>query len=117
MTLQVELVVPDGELWSGNARMVIAKTLDGFLTKAHAFVGDPPQSTLSLTRANGDTLMFDPASGLFAVARKDGAPRTVFKPDDGMAYWRAQQSQAEGSNDTAPRSSRARPPTSARCWP
>lgn len=29
MTLQVELVVPDGELWSGNARMVIAKTLDG----------------------------------------------------------------------------------------
>ena len=29
MTLQVELVVPDGQLWSGNARMVIAKTLDG----------------------------------------------------------------------------------------
>ena len=29
MTLHVELVVPDGELWSGNARMVIAKTLDG----------------------------------------------------------------------------------------
>ncbi|HWG63369.1 MAG TPA: F0F1 ATP synthase subunit epsilon [Streptosporangiaceae bacterium] len=31
MTLQVELVVPDGEVWSGNARMVIAKTLDGDL--------------------------------------------------------------------------------------
>ena len=29
MTLQVELVVPDGGLGSGNARMVIAKTLDG----------------------------------------------------------------------------------------
>jgi len=29
VTLQVALVVPDGELWSGNARMVIAKTLDG----------------------------------------------------------------------------------------
>ena len=29
MTVQVELVVPDGEMWSGNARMVIAKTLDG----------------------------------------------------------------------------------------
>jgi F-type H+-transporting ATPase subunit epsilon len=29
VTLQVELVVPDGQLWSGNARMVIAKTLDG----------------------------------------------------------------------------------------
>ncbi len=29
MTLSVRLVVPDGEIWSGNARMVIAKTLDG----------------------------------------------------------------------------------------
>jgi F-type H+-transporting ATPase subunit epsilon len=29
VTLQVELVVPDGEVWSGNARMVIAKTLEG----------------------------------------------------------------------------------------
>jgi len=29
MTLQVELVVPEGELWAGAAEMVIAKTLDG----------------------------------------------------------------------------------------
>ncbi len=29
MSLQVELVVPDGEIWSGHARMVIAKTLEG----------------------------------------------------------------------------------------
>ena len=29
MTLQVELAVPDGEIWSGPAQMVIAKTLDG----------------------------------------------------------------------------------------
>ena len=29
MTLRVELVVPDGEIWSGEARMVVAKTLDG----------------------------------------------------------------------------------------
>ena len=29
MSLQVELVVPDGVVWSGYARMVIAKTLDG----------------------------------------------------------------------------------------
>jgi F-type H+-transporting ATPase subunit epsilon len=31
VTLQVEVVVPDGQVWSGNARMVIAKTLDGDL--------------------------------------------------------------------------------------
>lgn len=29
MTLQVALVVPEGEVWSGPATMVIAKTLEG----------------------------------------------------------------------------------------
>jgi F-type H+-transporting ATPase subunit epsilon len=29
VTLQVGLVVPEGEVWSGPAQMVIAKTLDG----------------------------------------------------------------------------------------
>lgn len=29
MTLHVELVVPDREIWSGSATMVIAKTIDG----------------------------------------------------------------------------------------
>ena len=29
MTLHVEVVVPDREIWSGSARMVIAKTQDG----------------------------------------------------------------------------------------
>ena len=39
MTLRVELVVPDGEIWSGRARMVIAKTLDGDLG---ILTGHPP---------------------------------------------------------------------------
>ena len=39
MTLRVELVVPDGEVWSGRARMVIAKTLDGDLG---VLAGHPP---------------------------------------------------------------------------
>jgi len=29
VTLAVELVQPEGELWAGNAEMVIARTLDG----------------------------------------------------------------------------------------
>jgi F-type H+-transporting ATPase subunit epsilon len=29
MTLQVELVIPEGEVWSGPAELVIAKTMDG----------------------------------------------------------------------------------------
>jgi F-type H+-transporting ATPase subunit epsilon len=31
VTLRVELVVPDGEIWGGQAQMVIAKTKDGDL--------------------------------------------------------------------------------------
>ena len=29
MTLRVELVTPEGEIWAGDAQRVIAKTLDG----------------------------------------------------------------------------------------
>ncbi len=29
MTLRVTLVVPEGEIWSGNAERMVAKTLDG----------------------------------------------------------------------------------------
>jgi len=39
MTVRVELVAPDGEIWSGIARMVIAKTLDGDIG---ILTGHPP---------------------------------------------------------------------------
>jgi F-type H+-transporting ATPase subunit epsilon len=39
VTVRVELVAPDGEIWSGLARMVIAKTLDGDLG---ILTGHPP---------------------------------------------------------------------------
>ncbi len=39
MTVRVELVAPEGEVWSGRARMVIAKTLDGDLG---ILTGHPP---------------------------------------------------------------------------
>jgi F-type H+-transporting ATPase subunit epsilon len=39
VTLRVELVAPDGEIWSGRARMVIAKTLEGDLG---VLTGHPP---------------------------------------------------------------------------
>ena len=46
-----------------------------------------------MTRKNGDTLFYDPKGNVFAVANKDGAPRTMFKPDEGMAYWEKQKDQ------------------------
>ena len=109
-TVEVEPEAPrvDGRpMWSSNAKYSAqenaayhferdgeafgAATLDAFVRKAHAFVNEPPEGALTLTRANGDRLVYDPAANVFAVATRDGAPRTMFKPDDGMAYWEKQK--------------------------
>ncbi|MBS0363949.1 MAG: hypothetical protein JSR98_21460 [Proteobacteria bacterium] len=68
-----------------------AKTLEQFVKKAHAFVGHPPKGTETLTRKNGDILYYDAKDNIFAVASKEGAPRAMFKPDDGEAYWEKQK--------------------------
>jgi pyocin large subunit-like protein len=70
-----------------------ARNLDEFLARAHRFANSPPDGALSLTRANGDRLLFDPKTQLFGVVRSDGAPRTVFKPETGQAYWDDQVAQ------------------------
>jgi hypothetical protein len=80
-----------------------ARDLDDFVAKAHRFVNDPPAGAKTLVRANGDRLLYDPDSGLFGVARRDGAPRTVFKPDDGDAYWAEQVRENETGGRTAQR--------------
>ncbi|HZZ34874.1 MAG TPA: hypothetical protein VFE03_04050 [Caulobacteraceae bacterium] len=79
-----------------------ADTLDEFVEKAHAFVDHPPKGTLTLVRANGDKLFYDPKANVFAVASKDGAPRTMFKPNEGMAYWDEQKAR-EAKRQTARR--------------
>jgi pyocin large subunit-like protein len=84
-----------------NGETFGAKSLDQFVKKAHAFVGHPPQGTLTQTRANGDTLFYDPKGNVFAVANKEGAPRTMFKPDDGMAYWEKQKDREDSRRQVA----------------
>lgn len=103
-----ETPLVDGRpLWSSNAKYSArenaayhferngpdfgASTVDDFVRKAHAFVNEPPKGALTLTRDNGDRLIYDADSNTFAVATKDGAPRTMFKPDDGVAYWEKQK--------------------------
>lgn len=82
-------------------------TEEDFLTKVHAFVDNPPQGVLVLTRANGDKLMYDPKGNIFAVADKNGAPRTLFKPRDGQAYWDKQKdAEAKGQGYGSRRSAR-----------
>jgi pyocin large subunit-like protein len=90
-----------------NGEAFGAKTVDQFILKAHAFVGHPPKGTLTLTRANGDTLYYDPKTNVFAVASKDGAPRTMFKPDDGADYWQKQKTREEKTQQASSRRKRA----------
>jgi pyocin large subunit-like protein len=78
-----------------------ASTVDAYIDKAHAFVGDPPKGTLRHTRSNGDKLFYDPKGNVFAVATSAGAPRTMFKPDDGMAYWEKQKQGRRNGRSTA----------------
>jgi F-type H+-transporting ATPase subunit epsilon len=58
VTVQVELVVPDGEVWSGNARMVIAKTLDGDI----GIMGSHP-SVLGILAEGSLVEILDPEEG------------------------------------------------------
>jgi len=73
-----------------------AKTVDDYVAKAHAFVAKPPSDVVTLTRSNGDRLIYDAHGNVFAVVTRDGAPRTMFKPRDGQAYW-DQQKEREAS--------------------
>jgi len=78
-----------------------ATSEEDFLAKVHAFVDTPPKGVQTLSRSNGDKLMYDAKANLFAVVDKDGAPRTLFKPRDGAAYW-AQQKEAVANGDDYP---------------
>jgi len=61
-----------------------------YVAKTHAFVDAPPSGVKRIARSNGDALLYDAKSNTFAVVTKDGAPRTMFKPRDGAAYWQQQ---------------------------
>jgi pyocin large subunit-like protein len=73
-----------------NGKDFGAVTEADYVAKAHAFVDAPPASVKRIERANGDALLYDAKTNTFAVVTKTGAPRTMFKPKNGAAYWREQ---------------------------
>jgi hypothetical protein len=85
--------------YARNGEAFGATSFEDYVRKAHAFVEHPPKGVETLSRPNGDTLLYDPRSNIFAVADKSGAPRTMFKPDDGQAYWQTQKERANGRQD------------------
>ncbi len=57
---------------------------------AKDFLTNPPKGTMTKTNSRGDMLRYDPSTNTFGVLSKDGAPRTMFRPKDGMDYWNRQ---------------------------
>jgi hypothetical protein len=74
-----------------NGKDFDAKTETDYIDEAHAFADAPPVGVQKIERSNGDALLYDAKSNTFAVVAKTGAPRTMFKPRDGLAYWKQQQ--------------------------
>jgi F-type H+-transporting ATPase subunit epsilon len=74
VTLQVELVDPEGELWAGQAEMVIARTLDGeigILTNHAPVIGILAEGSLVQVRPQapgGSDVFAAVAGGFLSVA-------------------------------------------------
>lgn len=81
-------------LYERNGAAFGAKSADDYLRKVLAFTEATPKGTETVKRPNGDTLYYQAATNTFAVVDRDGVPRTMFKPDDGPAYWAQQKERA-----------------------
>jgi hypothetical protein len=58
-----------------------------YTNAAHDFVNHPPPGAETKHDSRGNTLIYDPDSNTFAVKARNGAPRTMFRPHNGRAYW------------------------------
>ncbi len=81
-------------LFERNGADFGAATPQDYLARIQAFTARPPAGTDRVERPNGDVLLYQASTNTFAVVSRDGAPRTMFKPRDGAAYWAEQKAAA-----------------------
>ncbi|MBX3478159.1 MAG: S-type pyocin family protein [Brevundimonas sp.] len=81
-------------LYRRNGAAFGARSAEDYLARVTAFTGNPPRDAEIAKRPNGDTLIYQASTNTFAVVARDGTPRTMFKPDDGAAYWADQKAKA-----------------------
>ena len=81
-------------LYERNGADFGARSAEDFLTRITAFTTAPPAGTDRATRPNGDVLLYQASTNTFAVVDRQGTPRTMFKPDEGEAYWAEQKAAA-----------------------
>ena len=58
-----------------------------YVEGAKSFLKKPPAGTFTKVRKNGDILRYDPKTNTFGVSNANGAPKTLFRPTDGIKYW------------------------------
>lgn len=56
------------------------KNVIEYVEKANHFIKNPPRGTLAKLRENGEELLYNSKSNIFAVKGRDGAPKTMFRP-------------------------------------
>ena len=81
-------------LYERNGEDFGATSAEDFLDKVVAFTTRPPSGVETVKRRNGDTLLYQASTNTFAVVAANGSARTMFKPDDGPAYWAEQKTAA-----------------------
>lgn len=60
-----------------------------YVDAARSIAAKPPVEALTKSRG-ADTLIYDKATNTFLVRGANGAPRTMFRPTDGINYWNKQ---------------------------
>jgi hypothetical protein len=75
-----------------------ARDTKDYARKAHAFIDHPPHVVERVTRPNGDILMYDKTADIFAIVRRDGAPRLFRKLPGGEADWEKAKVEAPAGN-------------------
>lgn len=81
-------------LFERNGADFGARSAADYLEKVQSFTTRPPAGTERVERANGDILLYQASTNTFAVVSREGAPRTMFKPEEGLAYWNEQKARA-----------------------
>jgi len=71
-----------------------ARDAQDYARKARAFIDHPPHAVERVSRPNGDVMIYDKSANLFAIVRKDGAPRLFRKPVGGLADWEKAKTEA-----------------------
>lgn len=81
-------------LFERNGADFDARTPEAYLAQVEAFTKRTPSDVERATRPNGDVLLYQASTNTFAVVDSDGVARTMFKPDEGAAYWEEQKARA-----------------------